>query len=191
MTIINMWLSHWAWGDSSCFHHYMGIPTVTLAPTKIWFPLQHRCASMTSTYISLVWTSLPPTHRSQKQPPYPGHQWCFHRDSWVKASGPTIPWGFCRSEIFGVLCRDLTLPVSTALLKLYCFLYVHMCLRVRMTEGHLPSFTSDNASCVSELPTDRRTWKRFRFICTLVFRGPSPWLCSWEGEQKGAKVVTT
>lgn len=49
-------------------------------------------------------------------------------------STTTTTEGYCRSELFGVLCRDLTLPVSTA----HCFCHVHMCLQVRVMEGPAP-----------------------------------------------------
>lgn len=56
-----------------------------------------------------------------------------------------------------MLLRDLTLHVSTALLKSHCLPHVRMRLGVVRKEGHpppSPSFTAiDNDYCVSELPT--------------------------------------
>lgn len=115
-----------------------------------------------------------------------------------KARGLPATTGYYRSEreVFGVLCRDLTLPVSIALLKSHCFLYVHMCLQVSdgRTPPPAPSFTAiDNASRVSELPTDKnmKEVQLYLYSCLQTFQSMAPLTVGRVERSKGGYHIVT
>lgn len=80
-----------------------------------------------------------------------------------------------------MLCGDLTLPVSVALLKSHCFPYVHMCLQV------------SDASHVSELPTDKtmKEVQHYLYSCLQRFQSMAPLMVGRAERSKGGYHIVT